>query len=112
MGKIAVAGGGAIFHDAHTLFMKDVCTISVTAPAKAALSEDGKNWMATAQYGKGTVFAAVDPWLYNEYTDGRKLPALYDNYAGGVELARWILGQIPCAAAHGTGKSRSTTTAR
>jgi unsaturated rhamnogalacturonyl hydrolase len=112
MGKIAVEGGGAIFHDAHTLFMKDVCTIAVTAPAKAALSEDGKNWMATAQYGKGTVFATVDPWLYNEYTDGRKLPALYDNYAGGVELARWILKQIPHDAANGTGKNRSTTPAR
>jgi unsaturated rhamnogalacturonyl hydrolase len=106
MGKIAVAGGGAIFHDAHTLFMKDVCTIAVTAPAKAALSENGKNWMATAKYGKGTVLAVVDPWIYNEYTDGRKLPAAYDNYAGGVELARWILEQIPRAAADGAGKSR------
>ena len=111
-GKIAVAGGGAIFHDAHTLFMKDVCTIAVTGPAKSALSEGGKIWMATAQYGKGTVFATVDPWLYNEYTDGRKLPVLYDNYAGGVELARWILKQIPHDAAHGTGKSRSATPAR
>jgi len=111
-GKIAVAGGGAIFHDAHTLFMKDVCTIAVTGPAKSALSEDGKIWMATARYGKGTVFATVDPWIYNEYTDGRKLPALYDNYAGGVELARWILKQIPQVAAHGTAKSRSATPAR
>ncbi len=25
--------------------------------------------MATAKYGKGTVYAMVDPWLYNEYTD-------------------------------------------
>jgi unsaturated rhamnogalacturonyl hydrolase len=110
LGKIAVAGGGTIFHDAHTLFMKDVCTIA--APAAAALSEDGKIWMATAKYGKGTVFATVDPWLYNEYTDGRKLPALYDNYAGGVELARWILKQIPHVATHGTAKSRSATPAR
>jgi unsaturated rhamnogalacturonyl hydrolase len=41
------------------------------------------------------VFATVDPWLYNEYTDGRKLPAEYDNYAGGQELVRWLLGQVP-----------------
>ncbi len=51
--------------------------------------------MATAKYGKGTVFAVVDPWLYNEYTDGRKLPVEYDNYAGGQELVRWILSQVP-----------------
>ena len=35
------------------------------------------------------------PWLYNEYTDGKKLPDTYDNYAGGQELVRWILAQIP-----------------
>lgn len=97
MGKIAVAGGDAIFHDPHTLFMKDVCSIAVAAPARAALSEDGNIWMATARYGKGTVYANVDPWLYNEYTDGRKLPAEFDNYAGGVELVRWLLDQIPHA---------------
>jgi len=36
----------------------------------------------------------VDPWLYNEYTDGRRLPAEYDNYASGVEFARYILEQV------------------
>jgi unsaturated rhamnogalacturonyl hydrolase len=95
MGKIAVAGGGAIFHQPHTLFMKDVCSIAVTSPAVSVLSEDGNTWMAVAHYGKGTVYANVDPWLYNEYTDGRKLPAEYDNYAGGVDLVRWLLQQIP-----------------
>jgi unsaturated rhamnogalacturonyl hydrolase len=55
--------------------------------------------MATAKYGKGTVYAMVDPWLYNEYTDGRKLPAVYDNFAAGNELVRWVLEQIPRAEA-------------
>lgn len=95
LGKIAVAGGGAIFHQPHTLFMKDVCSIAVTSPAVSVLSEDGNTWMAVARYGKGTVYANVDPWLYNEYTDGRKLPAEYDNYAGGAELMRWLLQQVP-----------------
>jgi hypothetical protein len=43
---------------------------------------------------QGNRFAAVDPWLYNEYADGRKLPAEYDNYAAGTELVRWILEQV------------------
>ena len=30
-GKLAVPGGGPIFHDPHTLFMKDTCNISVRA---------------------------------------------------------------------------------
>ncbi len=95
MGKIAVDGSGPVFHHPHTLYMKDVCTISVSGPAQALLSENGDVFMATAKYGKGTVFAVVDPWLYNEYTDGRKLPAEYDNYAAGEELVRWVLQQVP-----------------
>ena len=95
MGKIAIPGGGPIFRNPHTLFMKDVCNIAVKSPATIAFQDDEGILMATAKYGKGTVFATVDPWLYNEYTDGRKLPAEYDNYAGGQELVRWLLGQVP-----------------
>jgi len=94
-GKLIVPGGGPIFHHPHTLFMKDVCNISVTSPAVVAFQDDEGILMATAKSGKGTVFATVDPWLYNEYTDGRKLPVEYDNFAGGKELVRWILTQIP-----------------
>jgi unsaturated rhamnogalacturonyl hydrolase len=95
MGKIALAGGGPIFHDPHTIYMKEICTISVNSPAISLLRDRGDILMASAKYGKGTVFATVDPWLYNEYTDGRKLPAEYDNYAAGRELVRWILTQVP-----------------
>ena len=95
MGKLAVPAGGPIFRSQHTLFMKDVCNISVKSPAVTSFQDDEGILMATAKYGKGTVFATVDPWLYNEYTDGRKLPAGYDNYAGGKELVRWILAQVP-----------------
>jgi unsaturated rhamnogalacturonyl hydrolase len=94
-GKLAITGGGPIFSNPHTLFMKDVCNISVKFPAVTAFQDNEGILMATAKYGKGTVFATVDPWLYNEYTDGRKLPASYDNYAGGKELVRWILAQVP-----------------
>jgi unsaturated rhamnogalacturonyl hydrolase len=95
MGKIPVEGRGPIFHDSHTVYMKEICTISATPPAAALLRNRGDILMAVARYGKGTVFAVVDPWLYNEYTDGRKLPSTYDNYAASKELVRWILGQIP-----------------
>ncbi len=97
MGKVVLPGGGAIFRDAHTAYMKEICTISAKPPAVSQLVDRGDILMATAKYGKGRVFATVDPWLYNEYTDGRKLPAEYDNYAAGVELARWILAQVPRA---------------
>src|ERR1035438_3820318 len=95
MGKLTLQAGGPIFHGAHTIYMKEICTITAQAPAVAQLHDHGDVLMATAKYGKGTVFATVDPWLYNEYTDGRKLPAEYDNYAAGKELVRWILAQVP-----------------
>jgi len=95
MGKVPIEVGGLVFHDAHTAFMKETCTVAVKSPAVALLRDRGDILMATAKYGQGTVFAAVDPWLYNEYTDGRKLPAEYDNYAAGKELVRWILEQVP-----------------
>jgi unsaturated rhamnogalacturonyl hydrolase len=94
-GKIAIDGTGPIFHHPHTIFVKDVCTISVSGPAHAALTEGDDIFMATAKYGKGAVYAMVDPWLYNEYTDGRKLPATYDNFAAGNELVRWVLELVP-----------------
>ncbi len=99
MGRIVIEGGGLIFHDPHTTYMKEICTISIKSPAIVLLRDHGDILMATAKYGKGNVFATVDPWLYNEYTDGRKLPAEYDNYAAGKELVRWILAQIPRASA-------------
>jgi len=95
MGKMPIDGNGPIFHHPHTAYVKDVCTISVSGPAHAALTEGDDIFMAMAKYGKGTVYAMVDPWLYNEYTDGRKLPAMYDNYAAGKELVRWVLEQVP-----------------
>jgi unsaturated rhamnogalacturonyl hydrolase len=94
-GTIHVPGGGPLFHEAHTLYMKDTCTISVKNPAAPLLEDKEGIVMAAAKYGKGTVFAVVDPWLYNEYSDGRKLPAQYDNLAAGKELVRWLLQQVP-----------------
>jgi unsaturated rhamnogalacturonyl hydrolase len=95
-GTIVVRPDGRLFHEAHTLYMKDTCSISLRGTASALLSDRGDVVMATAKYGRGTVFAAVDPWVYNEYTDGRKNAQIYarfDNFAGGRELVRWLLEQ-------------------
>jgi unsaturated rhamnogalacturonyl hydrolase len=94
-GRIDIDGKGPIFHHPHTIYVKDVCTITVSGPARTVLAEGDDIFMATAKYGKGTVVAMTDPWLYNEYTAVRKLPPLYDNYAAGKEFVRWILEQVP-----------------
>jgi unsaturated rhamnogalacturonyl hydrolase len=94
-GRIPVAGNGSVFQHPHVFFMKDTCTISVKAPAVSVLQDRGDILMAQAKYGKGTVFAVADPWVYNEYTDGRNLPPEYDNLAGAAELVHWLVEQIP-----------------
>jgi unsaturated rhamnogalacturonyl hydrolase len=95
-GTMSVHPDGHFFHEAHTLYMKDTCSISLHDTASALLSDRGEVVMATAKYGRGTVYAAVDPWVYNEYTDGRKDAKIYghfDNFAGGRELVRWLVEQ-------------------
>ena len=93
MGKVPVPAGTGIFPGPQTFYMKEISTITPSKPAHAVLTESGDVIMAVAKYGKGTVFAMTDPWLYNEYTDGLKLPANYQNYEGGKELAHWLLQQ-------------------
>jgi unsaturated rhamnogalacturonyl hydrolase len=57
------------------------------------LQKSGDNVMAVARYGKGTVFALGDPWIYNEYLDGRKLPKEFQNYDAAVNWVNWLIKQ-------------------
>ena len=73
----------------HVLYMKDTCSLTLSGTGQfRRCGTSGDLLMALAEYGKGMVFAVTDPWLYNEYTDGRKLPADYDNFAAGKELVQ------------------------
>ncbi|HEX8142774.1 MAG TPA: glycoside hydrolase family 88 protein [Pyrinomonadaceae bacterium] len=95
MGKIMVPGAHPIFKTARQLYLKELSTLALSPPAKPALEHNGDVVMAVAKLGKGTVFAVGDPWLYNEYTDGRKLPPEYDNFKAAKDLARWLIQQVP-----------------
>ena len=94
-GKVEVPAGTPVFSGAHKFYMKEISTITPKEPAKPMVSLNGEVIMAIAKVGKGTVFAMTDPWLYNEYTDGIKLPPEFENYEGGKELAKWVLEQVP-----------------
>jgi unsaturated rhamnogalacturonyl hydrolase len=94
-GKISVAAAHPIFRTARELYLKEISTLAVAPPAKPLLQDKGDVIMAVAKFGKGTVFAVGDPWLYNEYVDGRKLPVEFDNYKAAKDLARWLLQQSP-----------------
>ncbi|HMR18819.1 MAG TPA: glycoside hydrolase family 88 protein, partial [Sphingobacterium sp.] len=75
------------------IYIKEISTLNVSKPAKVLVKDKEDIIMATAKYGKGTVFAIGDPWLYNEYVDGRKLPAEYQNFEAAHELVSWLVKQ-------------------
>jgi unsaturated rhamnogalacturonyl hydrolase len=93
MGAINIDTNNPIFKTTKKIYIKELSTLQLQSPAKAVLTKEGHIIMAVAKYGKGTVFALGDPWLYNEYTNGRKLPKDYENYKAGEELVRWLIKQ-------------------
>nr|WP_202806399.1 glycoside hydrolase family 88 protein [Fibrisoma limi] len=90
-GRLDIPANHPIFKHTNTVYIKDLATLDIQAPATAVLKADNDVIIAVSQYGKGTVFAVGDPWLYNEYTDGRRIPATYQNFSAAKDLAIWLL---------------------
>jgi unsaturated rhamnogalacturonyl hydrolase len=97
MGTVMIPlGGNTVFQYPHKAYLKEICTIRVSGPAQAVVTDQGDVLMAMASYGKGAVFAVVDPWVYNEYVDRRnRLPVDYDGFAAAIDLAGWAVRQVP-----------------
>jgi unsaturated rhamnogalacturonyl hydrolase len=93
MGAFTMTGQDGIFRNTKKIYIKELSTLRLAGPAKPVFTDAGNNIMAVARVGKGTVFAVGDPWFYNEYTDGRKLPADFENYNAAQDLAKWLLAQ-------------------
>ncbi len=94
-GAIYIPPGNDIFKTAKKIYIKDISTLAVTPSASAVLTDKGDVIIAVAHYGKGAVFAVGDPWFYNEYTDGRKLPSDFENFKAANDLVSWLVKQIP-----------------
>lgn len=93
-GRIDVpANDKTIFKNASKLYIKELSPIAVTAPAKSILTDHGDIIMAVSKYGKGTVYALGDPWIYNEYLDGRRIDNSFENFAAAKDLSIWLLQQ-------------------
>jgi len=96
MGKLMIAGGNPVFKNTKQIYVKEYSTIKLASPAKQVLlDKDGDVVIAVSKLGKGSVFAIGDPWLYNEYTDGRKIPAEYENFNAARDLTDWLSQQLP-----------------
>ena len=89
-GAIVIEGKNPVFKP-RKVFLKEISTLLLTAPARPVVSENGDVIIAMAKYGKGAVLAVGDPWLYNEYVDGRRLPIDFDNLGAAEDIADWLL---------------------
>ena len=83
-----------VFINTKKMYLKELSALRVTAPAQTILKKDGENIIAIAKYGKGAVFAVGDPWLYNEYTDGRKIAAEFQNFSAAQEIVQWLFKPV------------------
>jgi len=92
-GVVFPGNGNSIFRTSKKMFLKELSVLNIKAPAKANTVKDGDVIIATTQFGKGKVLIVGDPWLYNEYVDGRKLPAEYENYKAAEDLVKWLVGK-------------------
>lgn len=90
-GEVKIENGNPIFKAGQSLYIKEISSLTVKAPAKTIVKTKDFDVMATAQLGKGKVFVLGDPWIYNEYVDGRKLPAKYANFNAATDLVKWLL---------------------
>ena len=93
MGLVTVPDEHEIFRTARRLYLKEISTLSIKPPAAASLRHKDDVIMAISKVGKGTVFALGDPWLYNEYVDGRKLPPDFQNFDAARDLSKWLIKQ-------------------
>ena len=90
-GEVLPGDNNSVFSTTKKMYLKEISALKVKAPAKSLISKEGDIIFATAIMGKGKVIVVGDPWLYNEYVDGRKLPAEYENYKAAVDLVKWLL---------------------
>jgi unsaturated rhamnogalacturonyl hydrolase len=93
-GRLDIPVNNLIFKNTNTIYVKELVTLNVKSPASSILTDKGDIIMAVSNVGKGKVFVIGDPWLYNEYTDGRRIPSLYENHNAAKDLAKWALSNI------------------
>ncbi len=91
-GDVFTSSTSKIFKSNYKLFVKELVTLQPThsdVMVEAAVGNDAV--IVSRKYGKGKVVIVGDPWLYNEYVNGRKLPVEYQNLQASYDLIDWLL---------------------
>jgi len=93
MGAIKINSGNAVFKTANKIYMKEYASQNLTGISKAVLIQGNDAVVSVTKVGKGSVFIVGDPWFYNEYTDGRKIPKEFENYKAAEDVVKWAIDQ-------------------
>lgn len=80
-----------IFKGVKKIYIKEISSLKISEPAKAIITENNQVLMAESKYGKGTVIALGDPWIYNEYIDHDRLPKDFENRKAAENLTDYLL---------------------
>jgi unsaturated rhamnogalacturonyl hydrolase len=83
-----------IFKEVNKIYMKEVCSLSLSGGAKPVLTDFNQVYIAETTFGKGFVLAVGDPWLYNEYIDHAILPVDFENLKAANNLAAYLLSKV------------------
>ncbi|MHA8052071.1 glycoside hydrolase family 88/105 protein [Aquirufa sp. OSTEICH-129A] len=90
-GTLNISSNNLIFKGLKKIYIKEISTIKLSGTAKSLEDLNGHCVMAMAKVGKGRVFALGDPWIYNEYTNNRRIPLEYENFPAAKKLMEWAL---------------------
>lgn len=88
-GVVFAEEDNGIFSAGSKFYVKELVTLDVKRGVKKVAGKGKDVVMASTAHGKGKVFVVGDPWIYNEYVNGRKLPADFDNYRAILDLVKW-----------------------
>ncbi len=90
---VVIPPGNNVFSTSRRLSLQGNSTLTLKPQAHSVLQDNDGAKIAVASVGRGTVLAIADPWLLNEFLDGRKSSPSTDNFRAAIDLAGWILKQ-------------------
>ena len=90
-GRLDIPTNNEVFKNTKSIYVKELATLKLTAPAQSILTDKGDVIIAIANVGRGRVFAIGDPWLYNEYMNAHKISMSFENFNAARDLAKWLL---------------------
>lgn len=91
LAAVDIPVGNEVFPNTRKIYAKEIVTLEVKGAAKPLVKKGDDIVIALSTWGKGRVFVIGDPWLYNEYVDGRIIGPEFQNFQALKDLTHWIL---------------------